>query len=91
MKGRLVAEHRATNAEVTIAAVPVTRERAPGLGVLRLDDGRVTHFVEKPRIDEQLEPLKVPADRLHSMLGITDAVFVRGRDRIALIDSTLAA
>ena len=36
-------------------------------------------------------PLKVPPEQLHDMLGITDAVFVRGHDRIALIDSTLAA
>ena len=36
-------------------------------------------------------PLKVPADQLHSMLGITDAMFVRGREPIALIDSTLTA
>ena len=36
-------------------------------------------------------PLKVPPAQLHSMLGITDALFVRGRDRIALIDSTLSA
>ena len=36
-------------------------------------------------------PLKVPADQLHDMLGITDAMFVRGHDRIALIDSTLSA
>jgi Icc protein len=36
-------------------------------------------------------PLKVPAGQLHDMLGITDARFVRGRDRIALIDSTLSA
>jgi 3',5'-cyclic-AMP phosphodiesterase len=36
-------------------------------------------------------PLKVPAEQLHDMLGITDALFVRGRDRIALIDSTLSA
>lgn len=35
-------------------------------------------------------PLKVPPEQLHSMLGITDALFVRGRERIALIDSTLA-
>lgn len=34
-------------------------------------------------------PLKVPAGQLHHMLGITDAIFVRGHDRIALIDSTL--
>jgi len=36
-------------------------------------------------------PLKVPPDHLHEMLGITDAVFVRGHGRIALIDSTLTA
>jgi hypothetical protein len=36
-------------------------------------------------------PLKVPAGQLHDMLGITDAMFVRGHDRIALIDSTLNA
>jgi len=36
-------------------------------------------------------PLKVPPEQLHSMLGITDAMFVRGSDRIALIDSTLEA
>ena len=36
-------------------------------------------------------PLKVPPEQLHGMLGITDAMFVRGPDRIALIDSTLTA
>ena len=36
-------------------------------------------------------PLKVPPEQLHSMLGITDATFIRGHDRIALIDSTLSA
>ena len=35
-------------------------------------------------------PLKVPPGQLNNMLGITDALFVRGRERIALIDSTLA-
>jgi len=36
-------------------------------------------------------PLKVAPEQLHSMLGITDALFVPGRKSIALIDSTLAA
>lgn len=36
-------------------------------------------------------PLKVPTEQLHSMLGITDAKFVRGHDRIALIDAPLSA
>src|SRR3954469_5928278 len=35
-------------------------------------------------------PLTVPKERLHDMLGITSASFVRGHERIALIDSTLS-
>ena len=35
-------------------------------------------------------PLKVPPEQLRQMLGVTDATFVGGRDRIALIDSTLS-
>ena len=34
-------------------------------------------------------PLKVPAEQLHSMLGITSATFVRGHEPIALVDATL--
>jgi hypothetical protein len=36
-------------------------------------------------------PLKVPAGQLRDFLGITDATFVRGSSRIALIDSTLSS
>jgi Icc protein len=36
-------------------------------------------------------PLKVTPEQLPQMLGITSASFVRGHDRIALIDSTLAS
>lgn len=35
-------------------------------------------------------PLKVPTEQLRLMLGITSAAFVRGQERIALVDSTLA-
>jgi len=35
-------------------------------------------------------PLAVPPDKLRDMLGITSASFVRGDQRIALIDSTLS-
>ncbi len=34
-------------------------------------------------------PLKVPAEQLHSMLGITTATFVRSKEPIALVDATL--
>jgi len=35
-------------------------------------------------------PMKVPADQLRSVLGITDVSSVRGRHALAVIDSTLA-
>jgi len=34
-------------------------------------------------------PMKVPADRLQSVLGITDVNLVRGKHSLAIVDSTL--
>jgi 3',5'-cyclic-AMP phosphodiesterase len=34
-------------------------------------------------------PLKVPADKLRSVLGVTDVHSVRGRHALAIIDSSL--
>jgi 3',5'-cyclic AMP phosphodiesterase CpdA len=36
-------------------------------------------------------PLKVPAEKLLSLLGVTDVNFVRGRQSLAIIDSTLSS
>ena len=47
--------HLETKADVTIAAMPVAREDAGGLGVMRVDDGgRVLGFLEKPKTDEEI-------------------------------------
>lgn len=47
--------HRASNADVTIAAVPVEREQAGAFGIMQLDEtGRVTGFIEKPKTEEAL-------------------------------------
>ena len=35
-------------------------------------------------------PMKVPADRLSSVLGITDVTYVRGKHALAVMDSSLA-
>jgi glucose-1-phosphate adenylyltransferase len=54
--------HRDSQADVTIASVPVPRERASHYGVLRADDaGRIVQLVEKPQSDAQLAPLRTPA------------------------------
>jgi Icc protein len=34
-------------------------------------------------------PMKVPADQLKSLLGITDVNYVRGQHALAVVDSTL--
>lgn len=35
-------------------------------------------------------PMKVPADQLRSMLGLTEVSYVRGKHSLAIVDSTLA-
>ena len=35
-------------------------------------------------------PIKVPADELKQLLGITDVNFVRGQKALAIVDSNLA-
>ena len=47
---KFVRTHREREADLTIAVKLVTREEAPGFGILRLDaSGRVVDFVEKPK------------------------------------------
>ncbi|MCA9199498.1 MAG: glucose-1-phosphate adenylyltransferase [Planctomycetales bacterium] len=53
---KLIKTHIESNADATIAAIPVTREQARGFGVMRLtEQGRVTGFVEKPKTQELLD------------------------------------
>jgi len=35
-------------------------------------------------------PMKVPADKLRALLGVTDVNFIRGKNTLAVVDSTLA-
>ena len=44
----------------------------------------------KPGEADSPGPMKVPADQLKSILGITDVTYVRGRHALAIVDSSLA-
>jgi glucose-1-phosphate adenylyltransferase len=58
----LLTTHRDTQADITIAVVPVRREQTGGLGVVRTDPAhRITRLVEKPA-DSLLDELRAPAD-----------------------------
>ncbi len=52
--------HRKTGADVTISALPVSREDARSLGVMRTDaSGRVVGFLEKPQTDEEINLVRI--------------------------------
>jgi glucose-1-phosphate adenylyltransferase len=58
----LLQAHRDSEADVTVAVLPVARSAISGLGIVRTDDnGRITGFAEKPQTDREAEPFKLPA------------------------------
>jgi glucose-1-phosphate adenylyltransferase len=69
---RLLANHRRTNADISIAVLPVEERQASGLGILKVDGtGRVVAFHEKPRPD-QLKGLETQPE-LYAEYGIQAA------------------
>jgi glucose-1-phosphate adenylyltransferase len=76
---QLLAVHGDSHADVTMSVVPVTRDQAKDLGVVRVDESlRITGLVEKPRTDAQLEPFRLPAGWLEAR-----GVAGRGREYLA--------
>lgn len=76
---QLVKTHRESNADATIAVLPVPEEQTAGFGIMRLDDaGRVIGFVEKPKTPEQLAPVRTPAAWMQSR-----GVQAKGREFLA--------
>jgi hypothetical protein len=61
-------------------------------------EGRVTFHTAastafpqpQPGTADSPGPMKVPADRLKAVLGITDVTYVRGTHSLAIVDSSLA-
>ena len=55
----MIQTHRESDADVTISALPVTREAARSLGVMRIDEqGRVGGFLEKPQNDREIDMVR---------------------------------
>ena len=66
----MVAQHRETKADVTIATIPVPRKEASALGIMQIDqDRRIVRFVEKPKEPEVQDSLRLPPE-LNSKFGI---------------------
>lgn len=68
---RMIAEHRESGADVSIATIPVRRAEAAALGILQIaEDRRIVRFVEKPKEPAVQDSLRLPAE-WHARLGIT--------------------
>jgi len=77
--GQMLATHRESGADVTIAAKPVDRSAASSLGIMRVDDtGRVVGFLEKPQTEAELRDVTMDA-RWFAQRGIDAG----GRDCLA--------
>ncbi len=58
--GEMMKTHVESNADATIAGIPVTRGDASALGIMQVDEsGRVRGFVEKPQSDEELAKVRM--------------------------------
>jgi len=56
----MMATHRQSKADVTIAAMPVDRQTARSMGLMRVDDsGRVAGFLEKPQTDKEIDMVRM--------------------------------
>lgn len=75
----MLASHQKAGADVTIAAVPMSSEKASAFGIMRLDDtGRVVGFLEKPTTDEELKIVRTDPAWIDAQ-----GVESRGRDCLA--------
>ncbi|MCB2197772.1 glucose-1-phosphate adenylyltransferase [bacterium] len=57
---KMIAEHRERDADITVAALEVARDKVSELGVMEIDDhGGIQRFVEKPKDDAIVDTLEI--------------------------------
>jgi len=67
-------QHIDTEAALTIATLPVTRDAVPAVGVMHTDAQRkIVRFVEKPKDPALIDQLRIPAELLPSLGRPQDA------------------
>ncbi len=80
---KMIETHIKANADVTIAAVPVPRDKASGFGIMRLSEdessrGKVVGFLEKPKTEQELDHVRISRKAIEA-LGIES----NGREYLA--------
>jgi glucose-1-phosphate adenylyltransferase len=67
---RIIEEHQETEADITVATIPVTRSEAGAFGIMQVDPAmRILRFVEKPKEPAVLDSLRMDAAR-QAQLGL---------------------
>jgi len=95
----IIDQHAETNADITVATIPVGRHETESLGIMQIDaERRITRFVEKPKDPAVQDSLKLPPE-WYAPLGIKGegtlflasmGIYVFNRDIIRrLLDNTL--
>jgi glucose-1-phosphate adenylyltransferase len=60
---RIIDQHMETNADITVATIPVGRHETESLGIMQIDaERRITRFVEKPKDPAIQASLKLPPE-----------------------------
>ncbi len=60
---KVLEQHLARKADISVCVIPVEEEKAAGFGILKMQaDGRMTEFNEKPKEQKLIDRLKVDVD-----------------------------
>jgi glucose-1-phosphate adenylyltransferase len=64
---KVLEQHLANRADVTVCVIPVEEDKAGAFGILKMEqDGRITEFFEKPKDLKTIEKLRVDVDKWRS-------------------------
>lgn len=70
----MLARARETDADLTLAVMPIDELQAKRMGVMKTNEkGIVTHFREKPQTLEEMEPLRTNAKVMHALGAHADS------------------
>jgi len=96
---RIINQHADTNADITVATIPVSRHEAQSLGIMQVNaERRITRFVEKPKDPAVVDSLKLSPEWYGAleikgegeMFLASMGIYVFNRDLIrGLLENTL--
>jgi len=96
----MIAQHKETGADITVATIPVNRADAQSLGIMQIaEDYRITRFVEKPKEAAVIDSLKLTPEMQAKLeikgggesLLASMGIYVFNRKQICeMLDNTLS-